>query len=132
MTVSRSRNLRLQRAYDDPTPDDGYRVLVDRIWPRGRTKTRLKLDAWARDLGPSSQLRKWFGHDPARWDAFQARYRVELADVTRAAALDALAERARDGPLTLVFGARDVDHNEAQVIADELDRRLVGVGRREP
>jgi uncharacterized protein YeaO (DUF488 family) len=122
----------LQRAYDDPTPDDGYRVLVDRIWPRGRTKTRLKLDAWARDLGPSSQLRKWFGHDPARWDAFQARYRVELADVTRAAALDALAERARDGPLTLVFGARDVDHNEAQVIADELDRRLVGVGRREP
>ena len=132
MTASRSRNLRLQRAYDDPTPDDGYRVLVDRIWPRGRTKTRLKLDAWARDLGPSSQLRKWFGHDPARWDAFQARYRVELADVTRAAALDALAERARDGPLTLVFGARDVDHNEAQVIADELDRRLVGVGRREP
>ena len=80
MTVSNARNIRLQRAYDDPTPDDGYRVLVDRVWPRGRTKEQLRLDAWARDLGPSTQLRKWFGHDPARWAEFQARYRAELAD----------------------------------------------------
>jgi uncharacterized protein YeaO (DUF488 family) len=124
MTVSNARNIRLQRAYDDPTPDDGYRVLVDRVWPRGRTKEQLRLDAWARDLGPSPQLRKWFGHDPARWAEFQARYRTELADSHRAQALDALAERARRGPVTLVFGARDTDHNQAVVIADEIERRI--------
>ena len=128
MTVSNARNIRLQRAYDDPTPDDGHRVLVDRVWPRGRTKEQLRLDAWARDLGPSTQLRKWFGHDPARWTEFQKRYRAELAEPDRAQALDALAERARRGPLTLVFGARDTDHNQAVVIADVLERRLRVVG----
>jgi uncharacterized protein YeaO (DUF488 family) len=123
MTASLS-NVRLQRAYDDPTTDDGHRVLVDRVWPRGRTKEQLRLDAWARDLGPSTQLRKWFGHDPARWTEFQKRYRAELAEPDRAQALDALAERARRGPLTLVFGARDTDHNQAVVIADEIERRI--------
>jgi uncharacterized protein YeaO (DUF488 family) len=123
MTASLS-NVRLQRAYDDPTTDDGHRVLVDRVGPRGRTKEQLRLDAWARDLGPSTQLRKWFGHDPARWTEFQKRYRAELAEPDRAQALDALAERARRGPLTLVFGARDTDHNQAVVIADEIERRI--------
>lgn len=123
-------NVRLQRAYEDPTPDDGYRVLVDRLWPRGLTKERLRLDEWARDLGPSTTLRKWFGHDPARWTAFRTRYRTELTASARAQALEALAERARRGPVTLVFGARDVEHNEAQVLADELERRLRLVGRR--
>jgi uncharacterized protein YeaO (DUF488 family) len=123
MTASPS-NVRLQRAYDDPTPDDGHRVLVDRLWPRGRTKEQLRLDAWARDLGPSTQLRKWFGHDPARWPEFQARYHAELAEPDQALALDALAERARRGPVTLVFGARDAEHNQAVVIADEIERRL--------
>jgi len=128
MTVSNARNIRLQRAYDDPTPDDGHRVLVDRVWPRGRTKEQLRLDAWARDLGPSTQLRKWFGHDPARWAEFQARYLAELADPDLAQALYALAERARRGPVTLVFGARDSEHNQAVVIADELERRLGAAG----
>ena len=83
-----SSNLRLQRAYDDPQPDDGYRVLVDRVWPRGKTRTDLRLDAWARDLGPSSGLRKWFGHDPARWAEFQRRYHAErCAQQGRIAAL---------------------------------------------
>ena len=130
MTASLS-NVRRQRAYDDPTPDDGHRVLVDRVWPRGRTKERLRLDAWAKDLGPSTQLRTWFGHDPARWAEFQARYRAELADSHRAQALDALAERARRGPVTLVFGARDTDHNQAVVIADEIERRI-GIVRGSP
>jgi len=121
MTVS---SVRLQRAYDEPTPDDGHRVLVDRVWPRGRTKEQLRLDAWARDLGPSTQLRKWFGHDPARWPAFQARYHAELAVAERAQALDALAKQARRGPVTLVYGARDEEHNQALVIAEELERRL--------
>jgi uncharacterized protein YeaO (DUF488 family) len=118
-------NVRLQRAYDDPGSDDGYRVLVDRVWPRGRTKEELRLDEWARDLGPSTALRRWFGHDPARWQEFQARYHVELAAPDQARELDALANRARRGPVTLVYGARDREHNQAQVIADELARRLV-------
>ena len=119
-----SSNVRLQRAYDDPQPDDGHRVLVDRVWPRGRTKAELRLDAWARDLGPSTGLRKWFGHDPARWNEFQTRYRAELADPGRAEALDALATIARSGRVTIVYGARDREHNQAQVIADEIARRL--------
>jgi uncharacterized protein YeaO (DUF488 family) len=131
MTSSLS-NVRLQRAYDEPAAGDGYRVLVDRVWPRGRTKERLRLDDWARDLGPSTELRKWFGHDPARWAEFQARYRAELADPDRAQALDALAERALRGPVTLVFGARDPEHNQAVVIADELKRRMGIVRRNEP
>lgn len=119
-----STNVRLQRAYEDPQPDDGHRVLVDRVWPRGRTKAELRLDAWARDLGPSSDLRKWFGHDPARWTEFQARYRSELAEPERARALDALATIARKSRITIVYGARDQEHNQAQVIAGEIVRRL--------
>lgn len=119
-------NVRLQRAYEEPRPDDGHRVLVDRVWPRGRTKEHLRLDAWERDLGPSTQLRKWFGHDPALWTEFQARYRAELAEPAKAQALDALAAEARLGPVTLVYGARDREHNQARVIADELERRLRG------
>jgi uncharacterized protein YeaO (DUF488 family) len=118
--------VRLQRAYDEPTPDDGYRVLVDRVWPRGRTKEHLRLDEWARDLGPSTELRKWFGHDPARWTEFQVRYHAELADPGRSRTLDELAERARRARVTLVFGAHDAEHNQARVIADELERRLKG------
>ena len=123
MTAS---NVRLQRAYDEPGPDDGYRVLVDRVWPRGRTKAALRLDTWARDLGPSTQLRKWFGHDPARWPEFRSRYQAELAEPAKAQALDALAAEARLGPVTIVYGARDREHNQAQVIADELQHRLRG------
>jgi uncharacterized protein YeaO (DUF488 family) len=124
MTTSLGENVRLQRAYDEPTRGDGYRVLVDRLWPRGRTKEVLHLDSWARDLGPSTELRKWFGHDPARWEEFRKCYRAELDEPARAQALDDLAERAGKGPVTLVFGARDVEHNEAQVIAEALNRRL--------
>ena len=116
----------LQRAYDEPIADDGYRVLVDRVWPRGRTKEHLRLDTWARDLGPSTELRKWFGHDPARWDEFQVRYHAEMADAGRSRTLDALADRARGGRVTLVYGAHDTEHSQARVIADELEQRLTG------
>jgi uncharacterized protein YeaO (DUF488 family) len=130
VTVARSRGVRLQRAYDEPTATDGYRVLVDRVWPRGRTKEHLRLETWARDLGPSTTLRKWFGHDPARWPDFQRRYRRELAAAGPARALDGLAERARCGPVTLVFGARETEHKQAQVLAAELNARLAA--RSEP
>lgn len=114
----------LQRAYEEPAPRDGYRVLVDRVWPRGRTKEHLRLDAWHRELGPSTELRRWFGHDPARWDEFRRRYRVELATPEAAALLDAIASVARHRRVTLVYGARDTEHNQARVIADEIARRL--------
>jgi len=116
--------VRLKRAYEPPAPEDGHRVLVDRVWPRGRTKDALELDDWARDLGPSTELRKWFGHDPARWTNFQTRYHRELAEPTKARMLDDLAAAARAGTVTLVYGARDREHNQAQVIADEIERRL--------
>ncbi len=117
-------NLRLQRAYEDPQPGDGYRVLVDRVWPRGRSREQLKLDEWARELGPSNELRRWFGHDPSRWDEFQARYRSELAAPQNQAVLDALAQRASRGTVTLVYGARDEEHNQARVIAAEIAGRV--------
>jgi uncharacterized protein YeaO (DUF488 family) len=120
--------VRLNRAYEAPVPDDGRRVLVDRVWPRGRSKEDLRLDEWARDLGPSTELRKWFGHDPARWPEFETRYQRELAEATKARMLDDLALAARAGTVTLVYGARDREHNQAQVIADELDRRLAVEG----
>lgn len=124
MTTDERDRVRLVRAYAEPGPDDGYRVLVDRVWPRGRTREHLRLDAWERDLGPSNALRKWFGHDPARWAEFQARYHAELAAPERSLTLDGLADRARHGRVTLVYGARDEEHNQARVIADELERRL--------
>jgi uncharacterized protein YeaO (DUF488 family) len=117
-------SVRLKRAYEEPASDDGRRVLVDRVWPRGRTKEELRLHDWARDLGPSTELRKWFGHEAARWPEFQARYHRELANAAKAQTLDALAAAARTGTVTLVYGARDREHNQAQVIADELERRL--------
>jgi uncharacterized protein YeaO (DUF488 family) len=123
-TERRARTVGLSRAYDPSGPDDGYRVLVDRVWPRGRTREELAIDEWARDLGPSTELRRWFGHEPARWDAFRQRYRDELAAPALAAELDRLAERARAGRVTLVFGARDREHNQAVVIAEEIGRRL--------
>ncbi len=117
-------NVRLRRAYDDPGPDDGVRVLVDRVWPRGRTKEELNLDRWAREIAPSTELRRWFGHDPARWDEFRRRYQAELREASPAAILSELVELARAGTLTIVFGARDTEHSQARVIADEIEERL--------
>lgn len=122
--MSAPPTLRLRRAYEAPAPDDGYRVLVDRVWPRGRSREALQLDEWLRELGPSDALRHWFGHDPARWEEFRSRYRGELAAPAQAALLDGLAARARRETLTLVYGARDEEHNQARVIAEEIERRL--------
>lgn len=117
-------SVRLRRAYEDPEPDDGQRVLVDRVWPRGRTREALQIDRWMRDIAPSTELRRWFGHDPERWQEFRDRYRRELADASRAELLNELVEAARGGTLTLVFGARDAEHSQARVIADEIEARL--------
>ncbi len=114
--------VRLRRAYEPPGPDDGQRALVDRLWPRGVTKASLRLDAWMRDVAPSDELRRWFGHDPARWQEFARRYRRELA--AHPDVLAPLLEAARRGPVTLVYGARDQEHNEAVVLKQVLEEAL--------
>lgn len=113
----------IKRAYDPALPADGYRVLVDRLWPRGCSREELRLDAWMRELAPSTALRRWFGHEPARWSEFEARYRQELRSEEATASLARLAARAAEGQVTLVFAARDRLHNEARVLADELAGR---------
>jgi uncharacterized protein YeaO (DUF488 family) len=112
--------FRVKRAYAAPSADDGVRVLVDRLWPRGLSKAEARIDRWTKDLAPSTELRKWFGHDPVRWDEFRRRYRAELAG--KAALMEELRALARGQPVTLIFAARDEAHNEAVVLRDELAR----------
>jgi len=113
-------DIRLKRAYDDAAFSDGYRVLIDRLWPRGVSKTDAEIDEWARELAPTTELRQWFDHDPERFDVFRQRYTAELA--AHEDKLRELRRRARRGRLTLVYGARDEEHNDAVVLA-ELPRR---------
>jgi len=112
--------ISIKRAYDEPTPRDGYRVLVDGVWPRGRSKEALALDEWAKALAPSAKLRKWFGHDPKRWPEFQERYRRELTAPAQRERLQALSAVATKRAVTLVYGARDSEHNQAVVLREIL------------
>lgn len=112
----------LKRTYDAPAKSDGHRILVDRIWPRGITKDDLQIDAWLKAVAPSDQLRKWFGHDPTKWDEFKKRYAGELEQ--HADALEQLVEIARAGDVTLVFSAKDTEHNNAVALKEHLERRL--------
>jgi uncharacterized protein YeaO (DUF488 family) len=118
-------SFKMRRAYDEAQPGDGYRVLVERLWPRGVRKEDLVLDAWSKDLAPSTALRKWFAHDPERWAEFQRRYLEELKTGPAQEAMDELAHRAARGPVTLVFSSRDVEHNNAVVLKRALDGRRV-------
>jgi uncharacterized protein YeaO (DUF488 family) len=111
-------DVRLKRAYDPAVRSDGYRVLIDRLWPRGVKKEEAKLDEWARELAPSGELRRWFGHEPDRFDEFRRRYTRELA--AQDEKVRELRRRAREGTLTLVYGARDTEHNDAVVLAEIL------------
>ncbi len=116
--------IRLRRAYDAPGPGDGRRFLVDRLWPRGVRKEAVALEGWLKELAPSDDLRRWFGHEPDRFEAFADRYRRELDAHPEAAA--PLLEAAREGNVTLVFAARDEDHNNAVVLRAWLEERLDG------
>jgi uncharacterized protein YeaO (DUF488 family) len=111
-------DVRLKRAYEDAAAADGRRVLIDRIWPRGVSREQARLDEWARELAPSSDLRRWFGHDPSRFAEFRRRYEAELAGQEEK--LRELREHARNDTLTLVYAARDTEHNDAVVLADRL------------
>jgi uncharacterized protein YeaO (DUF488 family) len=111
-------HLRLKRAYEPAAPEDGMRILVDRLWPRGISKEKASLDEWEKEIAPSTELRQWFGHDPERWTEFQRRYRAELrkhADI-----LDHIRELAKKQTVTLVYGAHDEMHNDAVVLRDVL------------
>jgi uncharacterized protein YeaO (DUF488 family) len=118
MQVTVKPEFRLKRVYDPPSSADGVRVLVDRLWPRGLRKADAAIDRWLKDIAPSAELRRWFGHDPSRWDEFQRLYRHELS--THADLLDELRELARHGVVTLVYSARDERHNDAVVLHDVL------------
>ncbi len=113
-------SVRVKRAYEPAVADDGRRVLVDRLWPRGVSREQARLDEWARELAPSTELRQWFAHDPARFDEFRRRYERELA--AHGEKLGELRRQARAGTLTLVHGARDTEHNDAVVLAELLWR----------
>jgi uncharacterized protein YeaO (DUF488 family) len=111
-------DVRAKRAYDPAEDGDGYRVLIDHVWPRGVSRERARLDDWARELAPSDELRKWFDHDPGRFAEFRARYRHELADQSQR--LEELRRRGRTGTLTIVYAARDRQHNNAVVLSELL------------
>ena len=113
-------NIKLKRAYEDKSKDDGQRVLVDRLWPRGLSKEQLAIDLWLKDIAPSTELRKWFNHDPTKWDGFRAKYKSELQSNT-SLLLVKLIEDSKDQIITLVYGAKDTKHNNAVVIKSYLE-----------
>lgn len=114
-------NVRVRRVYETPTTDDGTRVLVDRLWPRGLTKQKAHLDEWCKEIGPSTALRAWYAHDPDRFAEFSRRYRDELEDPERAAALDHLRGLADAGTVTLLTATKRAEISEAAVLAEVLE-----------
>ncbi len=111
-------HLTIKRAYEPVEKQDGYRILVDRLWPRGLTKVKAGIDLWLKDIGPSTELRKWFGHDPEKWTEFKKRYRKELEN--KKEDLSVIKDHSENGDVTLIYAARDTEHNEARVILDLL------------
>jgi uncharacterized protein YeaO (DUF488 family) len=109
-------NVKIKRVYEQPDKDDGRRILVDRIWPRGISKDKVRLSDWRKDLAPSNELRKWFGHDPERWEEFKERYRAELEEAGKMGDLRDIAEGAGEENVTLLFGAKDTKHNNARAL----------------
>lgn len=112
--------VKLKRVYEKPERTDGTRVLVDRLWPRGLTKEAAAVDLWLKEVAPSTELRKWFRHDPKKWKSFRSRYRTELKK--HPDEMEQIREKAKKGTITLLYGARDQEHNEAVVLKELLDR----------
>lgn len=117
-------SIAIKRAYEKASPRDEYRVLVDGIWPRGMTKEKLNVAEWMREIAPSAQLRKWYGHRPGKWEEFRKRYRRELSESPRKELVGDLIGRARKGRVTLVFGARDATRSNAAVIEEMIREKL--------
>lgn len=112
--------IRVKRVYEEPDPADGYRVLVDRVWPRGLSKEKVRADEWLKDTAPSNELRKWFGHDPDKWQEFQRRYSSELAE--RKEAVQSLLDAAGKSVVTLLYSAKDEEHNQAVALKAYLQK----------
>jgi uncharacterized protein YeaO (DUF488 family) len=112
-------NIKIKRVYEQPDKDDGLRVLVDRLWPRGLTKEKAGVDLWLKEIAPSTELRKWFGHDPDKWKRFRGRYETELRH--QGGLIQGLRRKAREGTITLLYAARDEKHNEALVLRRFLE-----------
>lgn len=121
--------ITLKRAYEPVAREDGTRFLVERLWPRGVKRDALRLDAWLKDVAPSTKLRQWFGHDPAKWPEFQRRYRAELD--RNAGALEPILKAARRGRVTLIYSSHDQEHNNAVVLKTYIESRLAGPKRTE-
>jgi uncharacterized protein YeaO (DUF488 family) len=113
-------NIRIKRAYERPAKDDGVRILVDGLWPRGLTKEKASVDLWLKEIAPSTELRKWFGHDPDKWKSFRGRYETEIRH--KDYLVEVLKQKAKKGMITLLYGARDEKHNEALVLKQFLER----------
>ena len=116
--AKRTLHIAIKRAYDEPTQEDGTRILVDRLWPRGLSKEQAHIDVWLKEIAPSDELRKWFAHDPEKFAEFRSRYKAELVSGEGIDALGRLYELARQGPITLLYAAHDTEHNNAVVLRD--------------
>jgi uncharacterized protein YeaO (DUF488 family) len=114
--------IKIKRVYEQPADSDGSRILVDRLWPRGLTKEKASVDVWLKEIAPSTELREWFGHDPEKWSRFRGRYETELR--RNGPLIEMLTRKARQGPITLIYAARDEKHNEALVLKQFLERRV--------
>ena len=112
--------IKIKRVYEKPSKDDGMRILVDRLWPRGLTKQKAAVDLWLKDIAPSTELRKWFAHDPKKWTEFRKKYLQELKENKEQISI--IKDHLKQGAVTLVYGARDEEHNEAQVLEELLNR----------
>jgi uncharacterized protein YeaO (DUF488 family) len=113
--------VQIKRVYDEPRAADGTRILIDRLWPRGVSKAKAKVDLWLKDIAPSTPLRQWFGHDPGKWEEFKKRYKAELDHSSEAVAQ--LREYMAKGTVTLVYGAKDQEHNDAVVLQEYVEKR---------
>jgi uncharacterized protein YeaO (DUF488 family) len=113
--------VKIKRVYDEASPDDGSRILIDRLWPRGIKKDEAKIDEWIKDIAPSNELRKWFAHDPSKWQEFRKRYMEELKDQSNL--VEILINRAKRGNITLIFSARDTEYNNAVVLSELISKR---------
>jgi len=117
-------SIETKRAYEPAATGDGYRVLIDRLWPRGVRKESARIDRWAKELAPSTELREWFGHDPEKFREFQRRYHAELRSADAKATLSDIEQRARRGKVTLVYGAKDGEHSNAAVLQPMIERAI--------
>jgi uncharacterized protein YeaO (DUF488 family) len=119
--------LKIKRAYEPAEPSDGRRILIDRLWPRGVSKTEANIDLWLKELAPSTELRQWYGHDPEKWDEFKKRYIEEITSPEKKKILEDIAHHARHNNITLVYSAKDTEHSDARVLAELINKNKAGV-----